>query len=379
MSAQTYIGLISGTSIDGVDAALVQIDKNGTRCLGGNTLAFEPALARALADALVDPQSLCVKTCGQLDAQLGEHFANAAIDLMAKHNVEPSSIAAIGSHGQTLYHAAEASDPYSIQVGDPARIAARTLITTVADFRRADIASGGQGAPLAPLLHEAVFASDEEVRAVVNLGGIANISVLQPDRQTYGYDTGPANSLMDLWANWCHQLSFDKDGEMAARGKVDQQLLKKMLSDTYFAKPGPKSTGREHFNAQWLSEHIGCDQRDAKALASHRQDDIMATLCELTARTIADQLGAGAGTIARIITCGGGAHNTTLCRRLSQAMDGIEVVSSGEYGIDPDYVEATLFAWLAAMRLAEKPVDTASITGANSKPILGAVHLPPRT
>ncbi|MEL6449114.1 MAG: anhydro-N-acetylmuramic acid kinase [Pseudomonadota bacterium] len=375
-----YVGLISGTSADAIDAALVEIDGDAIQTVATHSHAFAPELGARLAGALATPATLTAQACGSLDAALGSAFAAAARTVIDKAGVDTDAVRAIGSHGQTLFHAPDGPEAFTLQVGDPARIAMATGITTVADFRRADVAAGGQGAPLAPLLHDALLGGSDVHRAVLNLGGIANLSLLQPGLPVRGFDTGPANTLMDQWAALTGNGSHDASGALAARGTVDAALLDTLGDDPYFSLPAPKSTGREHFDRDWLLSRVGVTAQGASELKTERVADIMATLCALTVTTVTAALHRAAGeTVAQgfeLIACGGGCHNPELMRRLAQA-DGVSrLATTADFGIDPDYVEATLFAWLAAQRIAGQPVDTRTITGARHRVMAGSVYEP---
>ncbi len=373
-----YIGLISGTSADGIDAALVRIDGPIVEHLHGQTVALDEALKTMLDSALEAPSLLTAELAGQLNTMLGEAFAQAALLLLESAGVPAGDIRAIGSHGQTLFHAPDNMHPYTLQVGDGALIAGRTGITTINDFRSADVANGGQGAPLAPLLHEQVMSDPKIARVALNLGGIANVTVLTPGSNTLGFDTGPANTLMDQWSAICGFGSFDRDGRIAARGNVDETLLASMLSDTYFSRAAPKSTGRELFNRAWLFGHIGGDRDGFASMPDQRRADIMATLAELTAVTIANALKATDTKPDELVACGGGAHNPVLMQRIAAHLPETRIVSSAQLGIDPDFVEAVLFAWLAAERIAGRYVDTRHITGAKRQVMAGCIHEPPK-
>ena len=375
-----YVGLISGTSADAIDAALVDIDGDAIRTLATHSHTFAPELGARLSAALATPSTLTAQTCGALDAALGNEFAKAALALIDKAGVSADALRAIGSHGQTLFHAPDGPEAFTLQVGDPSRIALATGVTTVADFRRADVAAGGQGAPLAPLLHAAMLGGTQTHRAVLNLGGIANLSLLQPGLPVRGFDTGPANTLMDQWAALTGNGTHDAGGALAARGRVDATLLDAFRDDPYFALPAPKSTGRELFDREWLLSRVGVTAEAASELKTERVADIMATLCALTVTTVADALHRAAGeTVAQgfeLIACGGGCHNPELLRRLAE-IDGVShLATTADFGIDPDYVEATLFAWLAAQRIAGQSVDTRTITGARHRVMAGSVYEP---
>jgi anhydro-N-acetylmuramic acid kinase len=303
-----------------------------------------------------------------LDHALADHFSYAATRLLEKAGIPATDVTAIGSHGQTVWHQPEGPRPESIQLGDPRRIARQTNIVTVGDFRRADIEAGGQGAPLAPLLHRTLFKPDNPggSRVVINLGGIANISVIRADGSVSGYDTGPANCLMDAWTGRHRNENFDRDGRWAASGMAIPSLLESLLADPYFSREAPKSTGIEYFNLTWLDGF--------RPLRNHSAADVQATLAELSARSVA------AGILPfepeDVLVCGGGVHNSHLLTRLKAQLPGIPVRSTAAYGLDPDWVEAVLFAWLAAERLENRALDTSGITGAGRPVFLGVVTQP---
>ena len=364
-----YIGLMSGTSVDGIDAALVHLGPDG-RVHGIRATAWTPLddrLAEAVraAGAQTPLQQLC-----ELDRHLAAACAAAAL---AVHRQAPDGLPvhAIGCHGQTVWHQGPQGDDgtpgHSVQLGDPNRIAAGTGLPVVADFRRRDIAEGGHGAPLAPAFHAHCWDS-EEAAAVVNLGGIANLTLLPADgAPVIGFDSGPANTLLDAWARRHLETPFDAGGAWAASGRVDTALLARLRADPFFARPAPKSTGPEHFNLEWVLAHCRGDEKAA---------DVQATLSELTASTVADALRAGGAPPRRIRVCGGGAHNEDLMGRLRAHCPGAEVTSTAALGMDPDYVEAAAFAWLAWARLHDHPGNLPSVTGARRAAVLGGLFAP---
>lgn len=376
-ASRLFIGLISGTSADGIDAALISHGDDGIEPIKALTQDYDSDLKRLIDRALAAPQTITAAQAGALDSAIGDAFAAAAMSLIDATGIAATSVRAIGSHGQTLFHAPDDPHPYTLQVGDAARIAARTGITTVADFRRADLAAGGQGAPLAPLLHERIMVGNV-CRAVLNLGGIANVTLLQPGQATLGFDTGPANTLMDQWCALCGLGDFDDNGRIAAAGSVDEALLAQLLDEAYFRRPAPKSTGRELFNRDWLLRRLAMDTDAPAGLHSQRQADIMATLCELSARTIARAPGLAEARPQELIVCGGGARNAALLARISAHLPDAPLSDTARFGIDPDFVEATLFAWLAAERIDGRTVDTRHITGAATPIVAGCIHEPGR-
>ena len=368
--ANRYVGLISGTSMDGIDAVVVDLSGDFPASLGAETLPFEGGLRAELDSLRADPDAFPAAALARLDARLGDALAAAALSVIDRAGLTQKDIAAIGSHGQTVLHRPDDANPHTLQIGDPHRIAAGTGITTVADFRRADLAAGGQGAPLAPLLHQAVFSQQGEHRAVLNLGGIANLTLLPADGSFSGFDTGPANCLLDDWYRRHHEDRFDNCGRWADSGTVDPDWLQQLMRDPYFVRPPPKSTGIEYFSPRWLDERL-------PGWAESRPADVQATLAELTARTItAAAIGQDAPTPAVLFVCGGGVHNDDLRRRIRCRLPKTSVTSTASVDMDPDFVEAILFAWLARMRLAGMPIQTGPITGASEPVFAGTIFEP---
>jgi anhydro-N-acetylmuramic acid kinase len=283
---------------------------------------------------------------------------------MAESGIERSRLVAIGSHGQTLRHRPVGPWPFSLQLGDPNAIAETTRIQVVADFRRRDVAAGGHGAPLMPAFHAAMLDDPQEIRAVLNLGGIANLTLLQPGVAVRGFDTGPANGLMDAWCRRHTGDAYDADGALARAGQVQPALLQRLLDDPWFALPPPKSSGRDQFHLGWLEPRL-CGESPA---------DVQATLLAMSARSIADALCAAQPRTRRVIACGGGVHNSTLLQALAQELPDCIVESSAAHGLDPDYVEAMGFAWLARETLAARAGNLPSVTGARGARILGAIY-----
>src|SRR5690606_663733 len=325
--AEHYIGLMSGTSVDAIDAALVRFDPRPS-VVAARSFPLARDL-RARLRAITDQTPLGI--AAQLDVELGRLFAAAALELLRDAGLPPAAVRAIGSHGQTIWHAPAAEPPYTLQIGDPNVIAERTGITTVADFRRRDLAAGGQGAPLVPAFHREVFGSPAETRCVLNLGGIANITVISEDA-VLGFDTGPANTLLDSWIASQRGDAYDAAGAWAASGQCSPDLLEALLADPYFALPAPKSTGPEHFSRAWLREHLA-------AFPGLAAEDVQATLVELTARTVAAAVRQYAAGAAKLLVCGGGVHNRLLMARLAALLAPMEVASTASAGIDPDFVE----------------------------------------
>lgn len=364
MPAELFLGLISGTSADGVDAALVEFGPR-IRLRAARTFAYPPDLREDILRLSQASGSVALDALGTLDARVGEHFAAAALELLERACVGTAQVRAIGSHGQTLRHQPGAEHPFTLQVGDPHRIAERTGITTVCDFRRRDVAAGGQGAPLVPAFHAALFADPMEDRAVLNLGGIGNLTLLPRTDPVRGFDTGPANGLMDAWCLLQRGQACDLDGAWAASGSVSATLLDRLLADPYFALPPPKSTGRDQFHLEWLARHMPSAELAAA--------DVQATLLELTARSVADALRRWQPGTTRVLACGGGVHNTALMQALTRLLAPALLESTAATGLDPDFVEAAAFAWLARETLAGRPGNLPSVTGASAARALGAI------
>ncbi len=364
--APLWLGLISGTSADGIDAALVRFAPR-LEVLAARTFPWSDDLRTRLLALARSDAAIALEALGRLDAELGERFADAALALLREARVDPGQVAAIGSHGQTVCHRPDGPHPFTLQLGDPNVIAGRTGIVTVADFRRADIAAGGLGAPLLPALHAAVLADAATPRAVLNLGGIANVTLLVPGKPVIGFDTGPANCLMDAWSQRARGTPRDEGGAWARSGHLDEALLTHLMDDPYFAAPPPKSTGREHFHLDWLEARL------PQGLAP---EVVQATLLQLTARSIADALRAHAPEAREVYACGGGVHNTALMDALRAALPDMKVDTTAALGLDPDFVEAVGFAWLARARLENLPGNLPSVTGARGPRVLGSVHAP---
>ena len=366
--APLYLGLMSGTSADGIDAALVQFPSGGgCRFVHGLTARWEPVL-RARLVALGEGGPLdSLEELGELDARIAISFAEAANQLLAEAGVDRRQVRAIGSHGQTVRHRPLAEPAFTVQLGDGNRIAELTGITTVCDFRRRDVAAGGHGAPLMPAFHVGMLGTADEDRAVLNLGGIANLTLIPREGAVRGFDTGPANALMDAWCQRHTGRTFDADGAYAASGAVDEGLLAGWRSDPWFALPPPKSTGREQFHLAWAEAHMGEGEYAAA--------DVQATLLELTVTTVADALQTQQPQTRRLLVCGGGVRNRQLMKRLAARLPGVQVESSAVHGLDPEYVEAMGFAWLAQRTMDGLAGNLPSVTGANGPRILGAIHL----
>lgn len=356
---------MSGTSLDGVDVAIVDFNTS-TPCLVSTYFNKYPdplltALKSACINSVIEFDNL-----GHLDAQLGCFYAQCVHNALSKAKLTTQDISAIGSHGQTIQHSPNCTPKHTLQIGDANRIAEETGVTVVADFRRRDIAAGGQGAPLVPAFHQAMFQSDTQSRAIVNIGGIANITLLSKAAETpiIGFDCGPGNTLMDQWCQKHVNQPFDVDGRLSKKGGVNSALLNSLLNETYFSKAHPKSTGPEYFNLDWLQPHI--DKHPTNVT------DTLSTLCELTAQSISQSL-KQLPTVDKVLICGGGVHNKHLMVRLNSLLN--DTVSTTEpYGINPDWVEAVAFAWLAKQTMEGRTGNIPSVTGAKKAVILGAIY-----
>lgn len=362
MPTDCFLGLISGTSADGIDAALVAFEP-ALQLVFRRTYAWDSELRERLVVLGQGSTPLTLDDIGELDTRIGRQFAETAARAISDSGIDPSRIAAIGSHGQTLRHRPTGAFPYTLQLGDPNSIVERSGCMVVADFRRRDVAAGGQGAPLMPAFHAAMLASSDESRAVLNLGGIANLTLLPKSGPVRGFDTGPANGLMDAWCRMHTGNDYDAGGEMAAAGRLDEALLQRLLDEPWFSLPPPKSTGRDHFHAGWLLPRL---RGEAAA-------DVQATLAALSARTIAEALAATQPDTERVIACGGGVHNRTLMDALAAEL-ACPLESSAGHGLHPDFVEAMGFAWLARETLAGRPGNRPEVTGARGPRVLGAIY-----
>lgn len=363
---ELYIGVMSGTSMDGVDTALVEINQGQVRLLAHHDHPLPTSLKRQLLSVCTG-QSTDLRTLGELDHQLGHLFADAVLALLNKTGIQASQVSAIGNHGQTVFHQPTGPSPFTTQLGDANIIAVRTEIDTVADFRRKDIALGGQGAPLVPAFHQAIFAMQDSTTVVLNIGGIANISVLHPKQRVCGYDTGPGNMLMDAWCERHTQRSYDQDARLACKGEVDLHLLARLLQEPYLAKQPPKSTGRELFNSEWLDGVLGTHD--------YSVEDVQRTLCEYSALTIANEVEKHAfGANPQLLVCGGGARNPLLMQRLAQCLPQWQVATTSEKGVDGDNMEAMAFAWLAYRHVHRLPSNLPEVTGASRLACLGVLY-----
>lgn len=370
MRANYYIGLMSGTSLDGIDVALVDIqDLNNATLIAGDTFELTSHLKTTL-HSLSTESSIDIDVYGQAQRQFAIECANAINSLLTELSLNFEDIVATGSHGVTVRHRPELALPFSIQLDNGAVIAELTKIDVVNDFRSADIAAGGQGAPLVPAFHQAMLETKLSVSNlptfVLNLGGIANITALLPNQDLVGFDTGPANTLLDSWCLLNTGNSYDKNGDWAATGDVHIGLLNTLLEDPYFQREIPKSTGKETFNIEWL--HAVLARAEFIDIAA---SDVQSTLTHLTAKSVADSISQLASE-GIVLVCGGGVHNQCLMQSLTQYLPKFDITSSNEMGLDPDYMEAMAFAWLAYCRVNLVAAGKPECTGAKSAKVLGA-------
>ena len=352
--------------MDGIDAALVEFGDRRVKTIASSRTDYPDMLRNALFVASREPSKCSVDQMGELHTWVGKCFRDAAHALLAETEIAAEQVRAIGSHGQTVRHQPAAEHRFTLQIGDASIIAAGTGIDTVADFRSADMAHGGEGAPLAPAFHEWLLRDAGKDRAVLNIGGIANITTLPADgSDAGGFDTGPGNTLLDAWIHQCRGEAYDHNGEWAASGAVDAALLEHWLGDEWFAKPAPKSTGFEYFNLNWMTH---------PDLQNVGQADVQATLVELSATSIADAIRNSTLQAPDIFVCGGGAHNPFLLRRLAAKLPDASLQSTAAVGVDPDNVEAIAFAWLARQRIEGQTGNLPAVTGARRRAILGALY-----
>lgn len=359
-----FIGTITGTSMDGLDLALLDVQQDSIRVLAAHTQPLPLALREmlvALAHSQLDNE---IDALGQADTQLGEFVGTCVLDFLRQQSTAAQDIIAIGSHGQTVRHRPDGQFPFTLQIGDPNRIAERTGITTVADFRRRDMAAGGQGAPLVPPFHQALFGSSTQSRTIVNIGGISNITVLTPNQPPRGHDTGPGNALLDAWCAQHKGEPYDAHGQWASSGTVHGDLLQRLLTDPYLSLQPPKSTGKEHYNLAWLKQQL--PGMDLPA------EDVQATLVAFTAQSIARDIPVDTESV---FVCGGGRMNGALMRELATLLT-IPVAPTEALSVDGDAIEAAAFAWLAYRRVNGLPGNASTVTGASGERVLGAIYPP---
>jgi len=348
--------------MDGIDAALIDLPSH--QLIHGITKKYSEEVRSALSLLMSELHASLSNLC-QLNTLVGRDFAHAVYQLLDESGYSATDIRAIGSHGQTICHDTSTTIPYTLQLGCGHTISSLTGIEVVADFRTRDLVNGGQGAPFAPLYHQELFGKYGEHAAVVNVGGIANVTFLNPDEEIKGWDVGPGNCLMDVWIMKHHAKGYDESGNWAAQGKVVQPLLEHLLADSFFHQPSPKSIGKEYFSLSWLESHLN---------NAYKAVDVQATLLALTASCIAESIVESNTTPKKLYLCGGGTHNVHLLNTLSCFLPGINVASVNDLGVNPDYLEAMMFAWLASQTINSIPINLSPITGSKGKAILGAIY-----
>ncbi len=368
--SEYFIGLISGTSVDAIDAVLMDFSKSNTHIVTSYSQPINNNLKNAIQSA-ISKNTWPQETEG-LDLQFADESVKAVKHLLSQASLNAAQINAIGSHGQTIWHDPDGDPPISIQVGNAQHIANQASITTIGNFRQADMDAGGQGAPLACTYHAEVLCDLNENRVILNLGGIANITFLPKDssKDIIGFDTGPANTLLDAWIKRHKNLDYDKDSTWAKTGKVNQELLNLFLTDKYFKENPPKSTGREKFNLHWLQRML--DQYQ-KPISEH---DVQATLLILTTRSVANAIKKWVPETSRVLLCGGGSNNSFLISQLQKELPNISVEQTSLYGVSENWMEAMCFAWLAKQKIENRPGNTPSVTGATKKIVLGDCYKP---
>lgn len=361
-----WLGLMSGTSMDAVDAALVSFNDDSLTIKDTFSLPYPEQLRQRLI--LATRNQADADELGELDTLTGQHFGKAAAELIHQSGVTKDCIQAIGSHGQTIRHQPGGPAPFSLQIGNAACIAETTGLTTVADFRRRDLAAGGQGAPLVPAFHQWLFASEQQDRCILNLGGIANITWLPAAgrKPVVGFDTGPANALLDAWCLDQTGRHFDENGQLASEGTIHAELLASMLSDAYFSKAPPKSTGKERFNLEWIQTHL---QRFPELPSA----DVQRTLLQLTITTILRQMPQESANMT-VYACGGGTFNSLLMNELRVGLGSVALTTTSDLGLDPQWVEPVAFAWLAKQSIRGLAGNLPEVTGARGQRVLGAIY-----
>ncbi|MEK7989946.1 MAG: anhydro-N-acetylmuramic acid kinase [Thiotrichaceae bacterium] len=359
-----YIGLMSGTSVDAIDAALVQIDAQQIKLIAHHTHLWPSQLQSSLLHLSQNPETpISLQEFVELDHFVGYEFAQASLNLLKRTEIEARQISAIGCAGQTIYHSPNTKPACTYQLGNPNLIAELTQLPTVADFRRRDVAAGGQGAPLAPAFHHAIFQHPSETRIVLNIGGIANITRLSPNQEPIGFDTGTGNCLLDAWTQKHLGKAQDENGAWASMSTVCQPLLNDLLKDPYFARPAPKTTGRDYFNLKWLNPYLKQYRMPPNV--------IQATLAQLSIDTIAQAIKPYSA--QQVLVCGGGVHNPLLMKGLQKKIN-CPVQSTAAYGVEPDWVEAMCFAWLAHQRLQNQSNNLSTVTGAHHAVSMGGIY-----
>ena len=375
MKPQYYLGMMSGTSLDGVDIVLADFSLEPRLIL--SDFFPMPENLRHKLTKLIQAGETTLQNLGELDHELALLYCDCVNTFLQKYNLIPSQIEAIGCHGQTVWHSPASAFPFTMQLGDMNLLAAKTGISVIGDFRRKDMALGGQGAPLVPAFHKAVFSNPNFATVVLNIGGISNVSILFPNQPVIGFDTGPGNTLLDQWIEKHQGLRYDKNGDWASKGKVNQVLLNELLNEPFFSLSAPKSTGRELFNFDWLIGKIEKTSEKLTELCSKitlSPEDVQATLVELTVTSIVNALNQLQTDLPkRLLVCGGGAKNSLIMRGLHDNLLDWQVGTTTDQGFDIDYVEAAAFAWLAYCRMNNLPANLPSVTGAKSAVSLGAI------
>jgi len=365
---ELYAGLMSGTSMDGIDAALVEFDGSHIRLIASHSHSIPTDLKTKLSLLSLNSEAATIDMLGEADAELGDLFSEAINKLLSNAGIQASQVTGIGSHGQTIRHRPDIPHRFTMQIGDANKISYRTGITTVADFRRKDMAADGEGAPLAPAFHQQVFHSESENRAVLNIGGISNLTHLPKDKSQscFGFDCGPGNILMDAWIQRHQQQAFDKNGEWAASASADKELVSQLMNDAFIQQLPPKSTGKEHYHLDWLKQQGNIKELNAA--------QVQASLCKFTCDSIVYAIENHMPELNRLIVCGGGAHNAHLMLLLKNRLPEIIIESSEKHGIHPDWVEAIAFAWLAKKTLNKQSGNLPAVTGASKTVILGSIY-----
>jgi len=368
---ELYIGLMSGTSMDGIDAALVEIDEGNIQLIASHSHPIPPSLKEKLKLLSLDSKQASIDMLGEADTELGITFADAVLQLIEKSCIKAEQVTAIGSHGQTIRHRPDLQNSFSLQIGDANRISHLTGITTVADFRRKDMAAGGEGAPLAPAFHQQVFHSNEKNLAILNIGGISNLTFLPADKKLpcFGFDCGPGNMLMDAWIQKNKRKNYDKNGDWAASATAETDLVNQFMQDEFILTCPPKSTGREHYNLEWLEKQL-------ENLSQLSSEQVQASLCQFTCDSIAHAIEHHLPDISTLIVCGGGIHNRHLMKQLAEKLSNISIESSDAHGVHPDWVEAIAFAWLASQTVNGRTGNLPAVTGAAQAKVLGAIYPP---
>lgn len=368
--SELYIGLMSGTSLDAVDTVVASIHESGIALIASSEHAI-PFELRQKVLSICNGQNTTLPEIGLIDHQLGKLYAKTVNALLKQANLHPNEIVAIGNHGQTVFHQPDSHTPFTMQLGDANIIAALTGIDTIADFRRLDMALGGQGAPLVPAFHQFLFDKRSSTTVILNIGGVSNVSVIPVNGEITGFDTGPGNLLMDGWCERHTGQAYDRNALWAKQGTTNVTLLNQLLSDSFLLKTPPKSTGREHYNLEWLDTQIV----QSSMTQSISAQDVQRTLCEFTAQSIAHQvIKFTQGTNCELLVCGGGANNPLLMELLQQHLTDWLVIPSIDRGIPGDYMEAMAFAWLARQRVHNQPSNLPSVTGAKYQASLGVFY-----